>query len=428
MPYTRGDDKLHITFCDMGHGDFIPIALPNGKLLVIDCGSKGFDGNYWNPKQDSDVLRARAFRSAFEDQRLLGNNQSIDLLILTHPDKDHCFYCSNLFIETYTGQKPAPKAVQAFYSSTLNNYDKHGVPNIIFQYVDTIYSITINQNKTQYGEVERKKYRTGAYLTEKDIETSAKGTAELLKKSDVEATRGFVKVLDGTGKDGIACGVYILASNVESYANLDDGSSPGNRGSIVTMIIYGDKKLLFMGDGTFNTEHFLKQTYSDRIKEVELLHVPHHASLATSSSAAGHPPAPPSPNINFVGLVNPCYVVITAAWDVGQKLALPRYEVIDRYHSGSRLKTKPADIEDQYKQISCYRLVTTDVPVKTDADGRVIKFRKESGNAQAIYPATKHIWCTGSHGKIDFDYGPDEKGSINLLPADAEPESDTDDE
>jgi hypothetical protein len=158
-----------------------------------------------------------------------------------------------------------------------------------------------------------------------------------------------------------------------------------------------------MGDSTFNTEHFLIQTYGDLIKDVELLHIPHHASYLTSSSYPGHPERP-NVQVNFVAKANPRYAVLTAAYNSGAQLGLPRQETVDRYHSGARLLSKADHIEDNFKVIACYQKQISVTTVKVDEHGRPIKTSKVEENVPVEYPATKEIWCTGSHGAIDFDY------------------------
>ena len=416
MPGIRGDGKLHITFNEMGHGDNVLISLPNGKLVVIDSGSMRWDGNYWNPPQTADVLREHAMRVALADQRFLLNNKLIDLLILTHPDKDHCIEVSGLFTFTPLDNtfQPATKASKAFYSGAFSLYGDHGVPFILLNmgHADEIYALTLNQTYGHYKRVLAHNYHGTTLSNSTDFPASADNTAELLKKSRVAATNNFVKVLDGTQGVGPACAVYFLASNVEQYPNLNDTNSADNRGSIVTMIVFGDKKFLFMGDGTFNTENYLIQTYGNRIQNVELVHIPHHASFATSSSYPGHPPTPPNIAVDFVGQVNPRYAVITAAYDTGPQLGLPRYEIIDRYHQGARLLNKPIAATADEKRISCYQKQQIVKVLRRDKFGTATKTSRVERSVLVDYPATKHIWCTGTHGPIDFDY--EDKGGGNV--------------
>jgi hypothetical protein len=291
----RGDKNLHITFNEMGHGDNVLISLPNGKMVVIDCGSMRWDGNYWNPKRKPKELFDNAMYNALSDERFLLNNKTIDLLILTHPDLDHCSQLFGLFTWVTLDKKvkPANKLIDVFFSNRFTEYGKHGVPGVIWTSypAKNIYALTLNQTTSTYSKVTEHNVH-GTVLSDNDITVSANNQAELYKKSRVAATLNFVKLLDGTAVGGVDCAVYALASNVTPYANLTDNSSEDNRGSIVTMIIFGDKKFLFMGDSTFNTEHFLIQTYGDLIKDVELLHIPHHSSYNTSSSYPGHPERP----------------------------------------------------------------------------------------------------------------------------------------
>jgi hypothetical protein len=80
----RGDQKLHITFNEMGHGDNVLISLPNGKMVVTDCGSMRWDGNYGNPKRaaaelyDNPMNNIRtlpAFVSASSTVRMIKNGR-----------------------------------------------------------------------------------------------------------------------------------------------------------------------------------------------------------------------------------------------------------------------------------------------------------------------------------------------------------------
>ncbi|HJP60916.1 MAG TPA: hypothetical protein VJ865_12990, partial [Gemmatimonadaceae bacterium] len=370
-----------------------------------------------------DVLRANALEIALKDQRFLLNNKEIDILVLTHPDKDHCLELGSLFYPVGLDSegklfKPATQIKRAYYSEKFGTYGQHGVTWTLWnnKHAKEIYSVTINQDQSRYGRVTN----FGSSKTDlsyENITVSAPNKAEILEKSRVAATRDFVKILDGTASGGAECAVYLLASNVVVYDDLNDteGSDSTNRGSIVTMIVYGDKKFLFMGDSTFTTERFLIETYGDLIKDVELVHVPHHGSYRTSSSFPGHP-EPPNIAVNFVGHVNPRYAVITAAYDSGAALGLPRYEIIDRYHQGGRLLKKPQGSTKEEKEeleatliTWCYEKQTNTEVLKKDKYGKALKVLITKEKKWHSYSTPKHLWCTGSHGAIDFDY--EHKGS-----------------
>lgn len=423
----RGDKKLYITFNEMGHGDNVLISLPNGKMVVIDCGTLRWDRNYWGQKPPVEALRQQAFLNALGDDKFLLNRKIIDLLVLTHPDKDHCCELGGLFTDrtvvsldpttkkpVQTVHKGATHAAAVFFSSNLSLFDKHGVPALLINQkkAASIFSLIINQQKSQIGQLglveDKDKKKKKLAVNFKDLEDSADGKAEIGKKSSVAATRGFVKILDGTAAGDADCGVYFLAGNVVPYRNIRDNSTQENRGSIVTMIVYGDKKFLFLGDATVQTEAFLLQTYGDLIKDLEVLHIPHHASLSTSLGA------------DFVTRVNPRHAVITAAWDTGPQLALPRGEVIASYQAGNRLLNKAATATDAQKKVNCYKNTTVTMSLidtktmqpKRDRKGNPMVIVR-NGNMQQQLDVPQQIWCTGTHGPIDFTYEKKADGSVD---------------
>lgn len=67
---TRDDGKLHIVFCDVGQGDAIYIRSAGGADMLVDGGP--------NDK----VLLCLGEHMPFTDH-------SLDLVVLTHPEKDH---------------------------------------------------------------------------------------------------------------------------------------------------------------------------------------------------------------------------------------------------------------------------------------------------------------------------------------------------
>ena len=68
--YFESRQNLLVTFLDVGQGDAIFIEIPNGNQILIDGGP------------DDSVLAKLGSRMPFWDR-------SIDLVILTHPEKDH---------------------------------------------------------------------------------------------------------------------------------------------------------------------------------------------------------------------------------------------------------------------------------------------------------------------------------------------------
>jgi competence protein ComEC len=66
------DGKLHVIFCDVGQGDAILIVTPNNKYILNDAGP------------DQKAMDCLARHMPFWEQ-------TIDLMILTHPHADHFF-------------------------------------------------------------------------------------------------------------------------------------------------------------------------------------------------------------------------------------------------------------------------------------------------------------------------------------------------
>jgi hypothetical protein len=394
----RDDGQLHITYNEMGQGDNILIACPNGQVVVIDCGAARWDGNYFTPPARPDQLREKAVKLLFEPC-FLGNNQTVNALILTHADKDHCNELKSLFDHTLTGTPKVAQIDALYFSGSLNDYIEGSATNYLTADLPPAKSYAITVNATE------------CKLNDRNIPNSA--TAEIRKKSLQAATQGFIKIIDGTKAGGAACNVYILASNVRSYAGINDGygeiaEAVRNRSSVVTMVVYGDKKFLFLGDATFHTEKFLKDTYGARIADVEMLHVGHHASYRTSSSYINDNDTNKDQaikDIDFISHVNPRILAVSAAYDSGSSLKLPRWETIANYIAGAnRLTVAPAH------RIHCWWHVPgrwSDVPIGTRVVPKITKPKKVyiAAYNEVGYKATnRHILCTGTDGVLDFDY------------------------
>jgi beta-lactamase superfamily II metal-dependent hydrolase len=394
----RDDGQLHITYNEMGQGDNILIACPNGEVVVIDCGAARWDGNYFTPPARPEQLREKAVNVLFE-ACFFGNNQTVSALILTHADKDHCNELKSLFDHTLTGTAKVAQIDALYHSSRLDDYIEGSAANYLTVDLPPLQSYAITVNATE------------CTLNGTNIPDSAIGTAEIRKKSLQAATQGFIKIIDGTKAGGAACNVYILASNVRSYVGISDGYGDApeavrNRSSVVTMVVYGDKKFLFLGDATFHTEKFLKDTYGARIADVEMLHVGHHASYRTSSSYRNSTTQDQAiKDIDFISHVNPRILAISAAYDSGSSLKLPRWETIANYIAGAnRLTEVPAH------RIHCWWNVPekwTEPPIATRVVPKRTKPKKDYTAAynDVGYRATnRHILCTGTDGVLDFDY------------------------
>ena len=82
-PLTRGEGELQVHFLDVGQGDSILILFPDGKDMLIDCGTT----------KGGDLDETLAYISAYVPDKQL------DYLMLTHSDDDHVGYINEIIYE-----------------------------------------------------------------------------------------------------------------------------------------------------------------------------------------------------------------------------------------------------------------------------------------------------------------------------------------
>jgi beta-lactamase superfamily II metal-dependent hydrolase len=387
---TRGDGNLYVTFISIGQGDCTMVSCPNGKTMMIDCGTSRWDTDYnrrenrnqskADQEQQSRVLRQEVIDTVYEDRFLKGYN-TLDVLVLTHPDQDHCNEVASVLKGDITIKN-------VYHSSILGKYIAGSAEWFLTKRatVSKVSRITVNQTKKEINDV-----RIG----------NATAGDKIDKISTDAATAGFIQILDGTKEPGKSCGVYILASNVISYPGVQDESDAEgkNRGSIVVLIIYGTKKIMLAGDATFNTEKFLIDTYGAKINNLFALKASHHGSSVTSSSAATDTDA----NINaidFVNKVKPERLYIHAATDSGASLKLPRYEALKKYVDSGGL----ANIGIANHTVTCWWYETV-LEEKKDGDGKVVKRRSVSHPEWGDKDFTTYVVSTGTGGTYDIELG-----------------------
>lgn len=82
-PLARGDGELQVHFIDVGQGDCILILFPDGKDMLIDCGTT----------KGGDLDETLAYISTYVPDKQL------DYLMLTHSDDDHVGYINEIIYE-----------------------------------------------------------------------------------------------------------------------------------------------------------------------------------------------------------------------------------------------------------------------------------------------------------------------------------------
>lgn len=99
-PLTRGEGELQVHFLDVGQGDSILILFPDGKDMLIDCGTTS--GGSWE-----------AVDEYMDDYVTDGQ---LDYLMLTHTDKDHVYFMDEV-LEEY-------RVENIFMPNVLATHDK----------------------------------------------------------------------------------------------------------------------------------------------------------------------------------------------------------------------------------------------------------------------------------------------------------------
>lgn len=197
--FESRDRTLTVAFLDVGQGDSIYIQAPNGNQIIFDGGP--------NSKILSELSKLMPFY-----------DRSIDMLIITNPDKDH-----------YAG------------------------------FIDLL-----------------RRYSIGSVL-ESGTETSTE-TYEMLEASikaynipDRLAQRGMRIILDDE------TGVYIDVF----FPDRDVSGMKTNDGSIVARLVYGKTSVMLTGDSPQSIENYLTDVFGKNLKS-DVLKVGHHGSRTST--------------------------------------------------------------------------------------------------------------------------------------------------
>lgn len=200
--FGQEKNTLEISFLNVGQGDAIYIEAPNGYQILIDGGP------------DESVLGELRRVMPFLDR-------SIDMLIVTNPDKDHM-----------AGFIPILERFK------VNTFVESGTKN------------TTETFKT----LEELKIKEGATL--------------------ITARRGMKFVLD-QGR-----GIYLEVL----FPDRDVSGVTRNDGSIVAKLIYGNASVMLQGDSPSSVENYLVSLDGERnFLDSDILKVGHHGSRTSTS-------------------------------------------------------------------------------------------------------------------------------------------------
>ncbi|MEV4749541.1 hypothetical protein AB0K21_24430 [Streptosporangium sp. NPDC049248] len=309
---TRDDENFHAAFIQMGQGDCTIMCTPEGRVVMIDCGSDSYrevigadedlpeageeEDEEKETKKDLETLR-RIIGGTLKHEKFLKGSNTVDLLILTHPDADHYNKLSAVMDDSVEFQK-------VYHSKSRAHYSKGGTSAWILAHA---------ADENLIFEVDH--HRNGA-----DQVIALNGVPVLAPPEDEDPPEGGV--LDGKGGilvlDEPNCKISLLSGNVNTTAHKDH-STPANRGSLVVLIeVFKKKRLLLSGDATLNTEQYVVDHHSARIGSVDLATASHHGSDNTSALAA------------YVTAVKPKQLLVSAGKQIKMH-HLPSAAVLNRY-------------------------------------------------------------------------------------------------
>jgi competence protein ComEC len=213
--------KLSLYFIDVGQGDCTLVIFPDGKRLLVDCGST------------NGVFSATRVRNLIKS-KLDPQSPRIDLLVITHPDKDH--YNK---LEEVLGSVSNPQIAVA--------------------------KVMFSGNSTEYGE-------DG---TDEWLESFP--ASRQVRISDQSYNHYPAKPLPGF------TGAVVLAANVPA------SFSVSNTRSIVIKVTHINFSAMLAGDATKDTDKKILELYPGaqaKFLDVDVWKAAHHGSWATATHSS----------------------------------------------------------------------------------------------------------------------------------------------
>lgn len=192
---------LRVVFLDVGQGDAIFIESPTGAQVLIDGGP------------NASVLRELGKQMSFFDRE-------IDLVIATHPDKDHIA----------------------------------GLPHVFDRYDIDLFGTTTATNETIYDEALDEAVRTEEGLVV------------------IPLVRGERIDLGG----GAVLEILFPDRNVSGLS--------ANDGSVIVRLVHDDVSFMLTGDAPVSIEDYLVETSCDGCLRATVLKAGHHGSKTSTST------------------------------------------------------------------------------------------------------------------------------------------------
>lgn len=269
--------QLVVHYIDVGQGDCIYIAFPDGTDMLIDCGSQGGSSKYQT--------------SAISDLKELNPDGKIDRVMATHSDTDHISYLDEVLSE-----------FQVNYIYMPNIRPKRGK------------SVKINGRDVMVDSLDESKLVMFRDEDTIDTDSYAEFFIAALSEPNCNITLNIGKY-EIRGQD-YTFTFYCLSQKEWDIRSLKDKNGDPNATQInavspIGILEYAGKKLVFTGDSNNSNEKYYCETYP--YVDCDVLKVAHHGSSTSSSK-------------DFLQHVACEYAVIS----VGSSYGHPKKETLDR--------------------------------------------------------------------------------------------------
>ena len=270
--------QLVVHYIDVGQGDCIYIAFPDGTDMLIDCGSQGGSSKYQT--------------SAISDLKELNPDGKIDRVMATHSDTDHVSYLDEVLSEFQVGNVYMPNI-------RSNNLDK---------------SVKIGGREVKVGDLDASKLKKFTDKDTIDTERYTEFFIAALSEPNCNITLNIGKY-EIRGQD-YTFTFYCLSQKEWDIRSLKDkkgrpDATQINAVSPIGILEYAGRRLVFTGDSNNSNEKYYCETYP--YVDCDVLKVAHHGSRTSSSE-------------DFLKHVTCEYAVIS----VGSSYGHPEQDTLDR--------------------------------------------------------------------------------------------------
>lgn len=264
--------QLVVHYIDIGQGDCIYIAFPDGTDMLIDCGSQGGSSEYQT--------------SALNCLKALNPDGKIDRVMATHSDKDHVSYLDEVL-----------SVFQVNYIYMPNIRPKSGK------------SVKINGRDVMVDSLDESKLEMFTDEDTIDTDSYAEFFIAALSEPNCNITLNIGKY-EIRGQD-YTFTFYCLSQEEWDSRNLKSATQI-NAVSPIGILEYAGKRLVFTGDSNESNEKYYCETYP--YVDCDVLKVAHHGSDGSSRDP-------------FLQHVTCEYAVISAG---GKSYGHPEQDTLDR--------------------------------------------------------------------------------------------------